>query len=468
MGLQEILSIIIVVFLLVVILLQIIGHKKSDIGEIITLLKHTAEEQRNVVQKQISNGTTEQFERFGVIQKSIQDTLSENRREVNQQLAEYQQQMNVQLTAIQKAGTDSNEQIGRTITTALQKSREEQNKQLHTFGEQVDSRLSAVQRTNTESIEKINTTLENKMKELQESNEKRLEQMQGVVDEKLQKTLETRLSQSFELVSKQLESVGQGLGEMKALAADAKSLKNALTNVKERGTYGEVRLEKLLSDILAPGQYEMNVEIANNKRVEFAVKLPGNGDEPLLLPIDSKFPIEDYNRLLDAEDKQSIDEARHSLTVKIRTFAKDIHDKYIVPPKTTDFALMFLPTEGLYAEVVQNAALFEELRDKYKITAVGATTLSAFLASLQMGFKTLAIEQRSQEVWDTLRAVKSEFIKFGDMLDKAQKQLQTADKTLTEIVGRRTKKINRALRDVEELTEESASQLLELEAVTDE
>lgn len=468
MGLSEILGVVTIVLLLVVIILQIIGHKKTDIGEIISVLKRTAEEQRNGVQKQIANGATEQFERFGVIQTSIQETLSVNRNEVNRQLGEFQRQMETKLTTIQNAGTQSNEQIGRIVTTALQDSRKEQSNQLHVFGEQVDNRLLSIQRANTDSIEKINTTLENKMKELQESNEKRLEQMQGVVDEKLQKTLETRLSQSFELVSKQLESVGQGLGEMKALAADAKSLKNALTNVKERGTYGEVRLEKLLSDILAPNQYEMNVEIANDKRVEFVIKLPGNGDVPLLLPIDSKFPIEDYNRLLDAEDKKAIDDARHALTIKIRAFAKDIHDKYIVPPKTTDFALMFLPTEGLYAEVVQNVALFEDLRDKYKITAVGATTLSAFLASLQMGFKTLAIEQRSQEVWDTLRAVKSEFIKFGDTLDKAQKQLQTADKTLTEIVGRRTRAINRTLRGVEELTETNTPLLAELEDTVDE
>lgn len=468
MGLSEILGVVTIVLLLVVIILQIIGHKKTDIGEIISVLKRTAEEQRNGVQKQIANGATERFERFGVIQTSIQETLSVNRNEVNRQLGEFQRQMETKLTTIQNAGTQSNEQIGRIVTTALQDSRKEQSNQLHVFGEQVDNRLLSIQRANTDSIEKINTTLENKMKELQESNEKRLEQMQGVVDEKLQKTLETRLSQSFELVSKQLESVGQGLGEMKALAADAKSLKNALTNVKERGTYGEVRLEKLLSDILAPNQYEMNAEIANDKRVEFVIKLPGNGDVPLLLPIDSKFPIEDYNRLLDAEDKKAIDDARHALTIKIRAFAKDIHDKYIVPPKTTDFALMFLPTEGLYAEVVQNVALFEELRDKYKITAVGATTLSAFLASLQMGFKTLAIEQRSQEVWDTLRAVKSEFIKFGDTLDKAQKQLQTADKTLTEIVGRRTRAINRTLRGVEELTETNTPLLAELEDTVDE
>ena len=467
MGLLAILSIITIALLLIDIILQIIGHRKSDIGEIITLLRRTTEEQRNGVQKQIADGATEQFQRFGVIQKSIQDTLSANREEVNRQLGEFQRQMEKRLADIQKAGTESNEQIGRTVTIALQKSREEQNNQLHTFGEQVDSRLSSVQRVSTENIEKVNATLENKIKELQESNEKRLEQMQGVVDEKLQKTLETRLSQSFELVSKQLESVGQGLGEMKALAADAKSLKNALINVKERGTYGEVRLEKLLSDILAPSQYETNVEIANGKRVEFAIKLPGNDDVPLLLPIDSKFPIEDYNRLLDAVDKQSVDDARRSLIAKIRVFAKDIHDKYISPPKTTDFALMFLPTEGLYAEVVQNAALFEELRDKYKITAVGATTLSAFLASLQMGFKTLAIEQRSQEVWDTLRAVKSEFIKFGEMLDKAQKQLRTADNTLTEIVGRRTRAINRTLRNVDELSETNLSLLEVLEDIAD-
>jgi len=403
-GTLLILGIIIITLLAVIIVLLLTGKKKSGLEDVIA--------------KQLSEGATEQFRRFGVIQESLNKTLQESR-------------------------TETNEQLGK-------------------FSTQLDTRLSSIQRGNAENIDKVNNTLEAKMKSLQESNEKRLEQMQGVVDEKLQKTLETRLAQSFELVSKQLDSVQQGLGEMKNLAADAKSLKNALTNVKERGTYGEVRLEMLLQDILAPSQYEVNVEIAGNKRVEFAIKLPGSGDTPLLLPIDSKFPIEDYNRLLDAEDKQTIDEAKKSLAQKIRVFAKDIYEKYIVPPKTTDFALMFLPTEGLYAEVVQNAALFEELRDKYKVTVVGATTLSAFLGSLQMGFKTLAIEQRSQEVWDTLRAVKSEFYKFGDVLDKAQKQIQTADKTLEEIVGKRTRAINRTLRSVEELSEPGAEELPEI------
>jgi len=345
----------------------------------------------------------------------------------------------LQILAIRKPPTGE-------ITTLLNQQATEQFRRFAVIQESINTTLQS-------TSNQTNTTIETRMKALQDSNEKRLEQMQGVVDEKLQKTLETRLSQSFELVSKQLDNVQQGLGEMKNLAADAKSLRNALINVKERGTYGEVRLEKLLSDILAPSQYETNAEIATGRRVEFAVKLPGNGDEPLLLPIDSKFPIEDYNRLLDAEDKVEIDLARKALARRIRDEAKTIHEKYILPPKTTNFALMFLPTEGLYAEVVQNAALFEELRDKYNVTAVGASTLSAFLMSLQMGFNTLNIEKRSQEVMGVLQVVKVQFSKFADVLDKARKQLQTVDKTMGELAETRTKAINRALRNVEEIGE---------------
>jgi DNA recombination protein RmuC len=450
----EILIIVVLVFnIIITALLLVASRKTSDLSEIVSLLKNNNEDQRENMAKLLGEASTEQFRRFGVIQESVNKTLQESRLETNEQLGKFSTGLDSRLSSMQ-------EQTQNT----LQASREETNKLLRGFQEQLDGRLSSIQRGNADNIEKVNATLESKMNMLQESNEKRLEQMQAVVDEKLQKTLETRLAQSFELVSKQLDSVQQGLGEMKNLAADAKSLKNALINVKERGTYGEVRLEKLLSDILAPSQYEVNVEIDSNKRVEFAVRLPGSGDEPLLLPIDSKFPIEDYNRLLDAEDKQAIDDARKALALAIRTSAKEICDKYILPPKTTDFALMFLPTEGLYAEVVQNVALFEELRDKYKVTAVGATTLSAFLASLQMGFKTLAIEQRSHEVWNTLRAVKSEFVKFGDILDKAHKQIQTADKTLEEIVGRRTKAINRRLRTVEELSDSDVLLALDSDA----
>lgn len=454
-------EIIIIILLIAVIVLQLIGRRTSDISRIVSLLHKQAEEQRDSVARQISDGTTEQFKRFGFIQENIQSTLQGNREEVNLRLREFQEQLDARLSANGQQVSETLKSSRTETNSTLQESRNEINLRLREFQEQLDSRLSSIRHDYAENIEKINATLENKMKSLQESNEKRLEQMQGVVDEKLQKTLEARLAQSFELVSRQLESVGQGLGEMKALAADAKSLKNALTNVKERGTYGEVRLEKLLSDILAPSQYGTNVEIAGGKRVEFVVNLPGNGDAPLLLPIDSKFPIEDYNRLLDAEDKSAIDEARKSLAAKIRSFAKDISDKYVLPPKTTDFALMFLPTEGLYAEVVQNAPLFEELRSKYKVTVVGAATLSAFLSSLQIGFKTLAIEQRSQEVWDILRAVKKQFGEFEKVLATAHKQIQTADETLEKIVGVRTRQINRALRNVEELGETGSIKLLD-------
>ena len=453
------------VLLLLVIALLLSGRKRTNSDELLGFLKGYNEEQlesirkqlessaakqQESIAKQLGDGATEQFQRFGLIQESVQSTLLHSRTETNEQLGKFSSQLDARLSGIQ-------EQTQNT----LQGSREETNKQLRDFQEQLDSRLSSIQRGNSENIEKVNTTLENKMNSLQESNEKRLEQMQGVVDEKLQKTLETRLAQSFDMVNKQLDGVSQGLGEMKSLAADARSLKDALTNVKERGTYGELRLEKLLSDILAPSQYMQNVEISDGKRVEFAVLLPGSDENPLLLPIDSKFPIEDYNRLIDAQDKASIDEARKALALRFRQSAKEISDKYLMPPKTTDFALMFLPTEGLYAEVVQNPALFEELRDKFKVTVVGASTLSAILASLLIGFKTLAIEQRSQEVWDTLRAVKSEFGKFGDMLEKAHKQIQTADKTMEELVGRRTRAINRTLRSVEELSDASSFPLLE-------
>ena len=425
---QLILGIVNALLLISVIVIMLTGRKKTELGAVISLLKKTEEAQRERIARQLSEGATEQFRRFGLIQDSVQATLQGSREELDRRLSAMQEQT-----------------LG-----MLKSNREETIHRLEVFQSRIDSRLSSIQTGNGESIDRINATLETRMKTLQESNERRLEQMQGVVDEKLQKTLEARLVQSFSLVSRQLDSVQQGLGEMRSLAADARSLKNALTNVKERGTYGEVRLERLLADILAPGQYETNVEIGGGKRVEFVIKLPGNGETPLLLPIDSKFPIEDYSRLLDAEDKRTMDEARKALLLKVRSFASDIHDKYILPPKTTDFALMFLPTEGLYAEVVQNAALFEELRDRYKVTAVGATTLSAFLSSLQMGFKTLAIEQRSQEVWDTLRSVKKQFGEFETLLNQAHKQLQTVDHTIEKLVGTRTRAINRALRHVEQ------------------
>lgn len=341
------------------------------------------------------------------------------------------------------------------ISAQLRAGREEQANSLAALGSQAleSSKLAG------EEVRRMSETVDRRLESLQKSNEEKLDKMRETVDEKLQRTLESRLEASFSQVGKQLSEVGQGLGEMKALAEDARSLKNALVNVKSRGTYGEVRCGKLLEDTLAPGQYDTNVNIKGNNIVEFVVKLPGQGDETVLLPIDSKFPIEDYNRLLDAEDKTSIEAARKALRAKILVFAKDIHDKYIEPPKTTGFALMFLPTEGLYAEVVRDAALFEELRDKYQVTPVGMTTLSAFLSALQVGFKTLAIEKRSQDVIAVLAGVKSEISKFGGMLEKARKHVQSADQTLDTLSGTRLRAIDRKLRGIEalpgiEITEE--------------
>ncbi|NLC73570.1 MAG: DNA recombination protein RmuC [Ruminococcaceae bacterium] len=455
--------IVLLAFCLIALIVLISRSKNSGIT---AQLDRNSDELVERVERKLSEDATEVFRRFSTIQDSLHAALSRQRDAANAQMSEFGRQVDVKLDYAREQAQKTAQAAREETMLTLKQNREETNRKLGDFQIQLDARLNSIQTSGTANLEKVNATLESRMKDIQDSNEKRLLQMQEIVDEKLQKTLETRLTQSFELVSRQLDSVQQGLGEMKSLASDARSLKNALTNVKERGTYGEVRLEMLLSDILAPNQYETNVEILPNKRVEFAVLLPGsNEDEPLYLPIDSKFPIEDYNRLIDAEDKQAIDDARRSLAQVIRASAKDIYEKYILPPKTTDFALMFLPTEGLYAEVLQNAALFEEIRDKYKVTPVGATTLSAFLSSLQVGFKTLAIEQRSLEVWDCLRAVKSEFSKFSKMLQKARKQLQTADQTLEKLSGTRTRAIERTLRSIDGLPYED---YLELEEDTDE
>ena len=301
---------------------------------------------------------------------------------------------------------------------------------------------------------------------LRARNEQELERMRVVVDEKLQKTLERRLAESFKSVSEHLDHVQRGLGEMKTLAADVGGLKKALINVKIRGTFGEVQLERILEQMLHPGQYEKNAAVkpGTQERVEFALRLPGQENGPLWLPIDSKFPVEDYERLMEgmeAGDKDMIDAARKALAVRMRLFAKEIHRKYIAPPYTTDFAILFLPTEGLYAEVAQNPALFESLQRDYRVTITGPTTLAAFLNALQMGFKTLAIEQRSVEVWKVLGAVKTEFETFALALDSAQKKIRAADSELDKLVGTRTNVMARKLREVERLPEGEAAMVLE-------
>ncbi|MDQ6952391.1 MAG: DNA recombination protein RmuC [Mariprofundaceae bacterium] len=319
----------------------------------------------------------------------------------------------------------------------------------------------------TENIKSIESTIEKQLKAIREDNNKQLTEMRTTVDEKLQTTLEKRLGESFKQVSERLEMVHKGLGEMQTIATGVGDLKKVLSNVKTRGTLGEYQLEAILEQILSPEQYSKNVATKKGSQanVEFAIKLPGNeSGKEVWIPIDSKFPMEDYNRLLDAfdiGDKIQIEASQKSLIKAIEGFAKDISQKYIDPPHTTDFAIMFLPVEGIYAEVLRHPQLFEKLQNKYKITVTGPTTLSAFLSSLQMGFRTLAVQKRSSEVWDVLKVVKSEFNTFSSVFDKVQKQLNTASGTLETLRTTRTNVMERKLKDVESLTSDAPDKILE-------
>ncbi|MGF1636736.1 MAG: DNA recombination protein RmuC [Cyclobacteriaceae bacterium] len=298
--------------------------------------------------------------------------------------------------------------------------------------------------------------------------EKKLEEMRLTVDEKLQKTLENRLSQSFKLVQDQLEHVQKGLGEMQNLAQDVGGLKKVLGNVKMRGGLGEVQLSMLLENVLAPGQYEANVatRLDSHDRVEFALKLPGrdNPSKMVYLPIDAKFPKDIYDNLIEAYDKGEADDIKlkqDQMLKMVKKMAAEIRDKYLDPPNTTDFAIMFLPFENIYAEVVRHSSLLEQLQREYKVIVTGPTTLAAILNSLQMGFRSLAIQKRSSEVWETLAVVKTEFGKFGEMLDKVHKNLQTANGQLETVMGPRTRAIQRKLKDIEALPGSDTPDLLD-------
>jgi DNA recombination protein RmuC len=321
-------------------------------------------------------------------------------------------------------------------------------------------------------LETIRQSVENKLKDIQTDNNKKLDEMRVTVDEKLHATLEKRLGMSFQLVSERLEQVHKGLGEMQSLATGVGDLKRVLTNVKTRGTWGETQLAALLEDILTPEQYEYNIPTrpGSNARVEYAVKFPGRqrDEGPLWLPIDAKFPQEDYQRLLDAQeaaDVGAMETAIKQLEIRMKTEAKAIREKYIEPPHTTDFAILFLPTESLYAEVLRRPGLRETIQRDYRVIVTGPTTLGALLNSLQMGFRTLAIERRSSEVWQLLSAVKTEFVKFGDILDKTQKKLQEASNTI-ETAAQKSRTISRRLDKVETLPEltPTSEVVLELES----
>ena len=358
--------------------------------------------------------------------------------------------------------------LEQSLRAELRGSREETSLAARTLREELAQALERNTETQLRRLDTIRETVDQRLAQLQERNEAKLDEMRKTVDEQLHGTLEKRLGESFQLVSGRLEAVHRGLGEMQALAAGVGDLRRVLSNVRVRGTWAEVQLGAILEQVLTPDQYARNVRVKeeSEERVEFAVRLPGRGASarPVWLPIDSKFPQEAYLRLIaaaEASDSDAVQSAVVELVRTVRVCARSIADKYVAPPSTTDFAVLFLPTEGLYAEVLRQPGLVEQLQDSYRVVVAGPTTLAALLSSLRMGFRTLAIEQRAGEVWNVLGAVKTEFGKFGEVLDKVKRQLSTASRTLAE-TGVRTRAMERKLREVEELPAQTSSRILQL------
>ena len=378
--------------------------------------------------------------------------------------------------ASREEAAESARSLREEVAAAQQKANDTVIKVIGEMNKTQQDRLIAIEKTiktlsdkHEEKNEKLRDTLDAKMQSLQASNDKKLEQMRQTVDEKLHSTLEKRLGESFKLVSERLEAVQRGLGEMQNLATGVGDLKRVLTNVKARGTWGEVQLGAILEQILTPEQYAQNVNVCPSSAdvVEFAIRLPGSGPEAktnVWLPIDAKFPQEDYQRLVDAAehaDTAAVEQSLRALSRTIEQAAKNIAAKYIEPPATTDFAILFLPTEGLYAEALRQPGLVDKLQHEHRVVIAGPTTLAAILNSLQMGFRTLAIEKRSGEVWQILAAVKTEFGKFGEVLSRIKKQLDAAANTIDQ-TDVRTRAMARKLREVEELPEAEATKLLAL------
>lgn len=388
----------------------------------------------------------------------LEHLLREEFRLGREESARSARELREEMAANQRSSSD-------TVVNTMKALGNSQNGQLET----VTSQIREMTNSNELRLEGLRSTVDEQMKNLQQNNEKKLEQMRATVDEKLQSTLEKRLGESFKLVSERLEAVQRGLGEMQSLANGVGDLKRVLTNVKTRGTWGEFHLGAILEQILTPDQYAENVQTkeGSGERVEFAIKLPGraeDNDSIVWLPIDAKFPQEDYQRLCDASeaaDAEAVKKAQESLVRSVEASAREIHDKYLNPPFTTDFAIMYLPTEGLYAEVYRHPGMIEKLQHQLRVTVAGPSTLAAFLNSLRMGFRTLAIEKRSSEVWQILAAVKTEFDKFGNVLVKVKRQLASASNTIEE-TERRTRAMARKLKDVEQLPEDTAEEILSL------
>lgn len=436
-------------------------------------LRQLVDEKLTLVQQDARQGREEMansLNLFGVNQKEQVDGLGNL---LKSQIETFTSQLGLQFSTFTQNNEQSLTKIGKILDERLisaqqdaRQGRTEQAESLKNFGELLTGQLHQLTQRNTQSLETLRETVETKLSSIQVDNNQKLEQMRQTVDEKLHNTLEQRLGESFKQVSDRLEQVHNGLGEMRTLASGVGDLKKVLTNVKVRGTWGEVQLDTLLDQILNADQYAKNVSTRPNssERVEFAIKLPGRDmtDDVVWLPIDAKFPLEDYQRLVEAHelaDLVAMEESSKALEIRIKAEAKTIRDKYLEPPHTTDFGLLFLPIEGLYAEVIRRPGLSDFLQREYRVTVVSPTTICAILNSLQMGFKTLAIEKRSSEVWMVLGAVKTEFSKFGDVLAKTKKKLDEARNTI-ESAEVRTRAIDRQLRQVEALPVEESTILL--------
>ncbi len=400
----------------------------------------------------------------GVIREGLAQEFKENRSELNASLMQNRKENADAIDRLTKQLEDKLERINENMLRSTKENREDIKTTLKEFQDSFSSEIKKFTEAQGQKFDAMAT----KQDELVKSTELKLEKMRETVDEKLHKTLEERLGQSFKLVSERLEAVQKGLGEMQTLANGVGDLKKVLNNVKTRGVLGEYQLGNILEQILAPEQYDANVKTkkGSNDLVEFAIKLPGKDDEgaQVYLPIDAKFPQDDYVRLqdaFDAGDAAGIETATKSLMNAVKKFAKDIHEKYVDPPHTTDISILFLPVEGLYAEVVRHPQMVSDLQRDYQVIITGPSTLAAILNSFAMGFRTLAIQKRSSEVWKVLGAVKTEFSKFGGVLEKAQKKINEANKELDALVGTRTKMMLSKLKKVEELPGPEADSLLE-------
>jgi DNA recombination protein RmuC len=400
------------------------------------------------------------------LRRELGDTARDSRQEASQSMATFQQTLTAQTAEATRTQNTQIDAFGQQLAGLQKNLSDTLSTQLNALSESNARRIAELGETSARMLAEVRTTLEAQLMQLQSTNAAKLDEMRATVDEKLQTTLQARLGESFKQVADRLEQVHKGLGEMQTLAQGVGDLKHLLSNVKTRGIFGEVQLAGLLEQVFTPEQYATNVETVpgSGARVEFAIKLPGRRDDgaPLWLPIDAKFPREDYERLLDAQeraDKPEAEAAGRAIEMRLRAEAKTIRDKYVAPPHTTEFAILFVPTEGLYAEALRRPGLMEALQREYRVTLAGPTTLLATLNSLQMGFRTLALEKRSTEVWEVLGAVKTEFSKFGEVLAKTKKKLDEASNTIDQ-AQTRTNAMTRKLKSVEALSELRTQALL--------